>query len=64
MRLHGSKLMFLDIQRDTHRLQVMVELKKLTGGDQLNEDFKSFKKVVRNGDWICEDRPYPASCHV
>lgn len=55
VRLLGSKLMFLDIERDGQRLQAMVELKKLTsGGDTLEDDFKSFKKVVRIGDWVCK----------
>ncbi|KAJ4366401.1 mitochondrial lysine-tRNA synthetase [Neocucurbitaria cava] len=52
VRLLGSKLMFLDIERDTQRLQVMVELKKLTARDRLEENFKSFKKVARIGDWV------------
>jgi lysyl-tRNA synthetase class 2 len=53
VRLLGSKLMFLDIERDTQRLQAMIELKKLSGIDSsLEEGFKSFKKVVRNGDWV------------
>jgi lysyl-tRNA synthetase class 2 len=46
--------MFLDIERDTQRLQVMVELKKLTEQDSLDESFKGFKKVARLGDWICQ----------
>jgi lysyl-tRNA synthetase class 2 len=55
VRLLGSKLMFLDIERDGHRLQAMVELKKLTSGSNtLENDFKGFKKVVRIGDWVCE----------
>lgn len=54
VRLLGSKLMFLDIERDTQRLQTMVELKKLVGIDSgLEDSFKSFKKAIRNGDWIC-----------
>lgn len=53
VRLLGSKLMFLDIERDTQRLQAMVELKKLTPQDGLDENFKSFKKVARIGDWVC-----------
>ncbi|CAO2658082.1 Nn.00g073420.m01.CDS01 [Neocucurbitaria sp. VM-36] len=52
VRLLGSKLMFLDIERDTQRLQVMVELKRLTAQDGLEENFKSFKKVARIGDWV------------
>jgi len=54
VRLLGSKLMFLDIERDTQRLQVMVELKKLTPQDNLEENFKNFKKVARIGDWVCK----------
>jgi lysyl-tRNA synthetase class 2 len=54
VRLLGSKLMFLDIERDTQRLQVMVELKKLSPREGLDESFKDFKKVGRIGDWICE----------
>jgi lysyl-tRNA synthetase class 2 len=46
--------MFLDIERDTQRLQVMVELKKLSPQEGLDESFKDFKKVGRIGDWICE----------
>lgn len=45
--------MFLDIERDTQRVQVMVDLKKLTSVDpSLTNSFKSFKKVVRTGDWV------------
>ncbi|KAJ4375561.1 mitochondrial lysine-tRNA synthetase [Didymella sp. IMI 355093] len=51
VRLSGSKLMFMDIERDTQRLQIMVERKKLTGDDS-EEKFKSLKKVARIGDWI------------
>jgi lysyl-tRNA synthetase class 2 len=54
VRLLGSKLMFLDIERDTQRLQVMVELKKLSTREGLDESFKDFKKVARTGDWICK----------
>ncbi|KAF2787191.1 class II aaRS and biotin synthetase [Melanomma pulvis-pyrius CBS 109.77] len=53
VRLLGSKLMFLDIERDGQRLQAMIEVKKLMPGDTtLEESFKSFKKVIRNGDWV------------
>lgn len=45
--------MFVDIERDMQRLQVMVELKKLTTKDTFDEDFRGFKKVVRIGDWLC-----------
>lgn len=54
MRSLGSKLIFLDIERDTQRLQIMVELKKLTQQDGVDDSYKSFKKVARLGDWICE----------
>jgi lysyl-tRNA synthetase class 2 len=46
--------LFLDIERDTQKLQVMVELKKLTPQDDLTDSYQSFKKVARIGDWICE----------
>ncbi|KAF2128180.1 lysyl-tRNA synthetase [Dothidotthia symphoricarpi CBS 119687] len=52
VRSLGSKLMFLDIERDTQRLQVMVELKKLSAQDGLDEGFKDFKKMIRIGDWV------------
>jgi lysyl-tRNA synthetase class 2 len=48
--------MFLDIERDTQRLQVMVELNKLTSQNDQN-GFKSFKKIARIGDWICKSMP-------
>jgi lysyl-tRNA synthetase class 2 len=32
----------------------MVELKKLTAQDGLEDNFKGFKKTARLGDWICE----------
>lgn len=55
VRLLGSKLMFLDLERDTQRLQAMIELKKLVKLDvRLEDSFKSFEKVVRTGDWVCE----------
>lgn len=44
--------MFLDVERDTQRLQVLSELKKLTQ-NSASEDYDSFRKVVRVGDWIC-----------
>jgi lysyl-tRNA synthetase class 2 len=55
VRLSGSKLMFLDIERDTQRLQIMVERKKLSEDDS-EDKFKSLKKVARVGDWICKSR--------
>ncbi|KAF3002387.1 hypothetical protein E8E13_001953 [Curvularia kusanoi] len=51
VRLAGSKLMFLDIERDTQRLQIMVERKKLSEDDS-EEKFKSLRKVARIGDWV------------
>ncbi|KAJ4330830.1 mitochondrial lysine-tRNA synthetase [Ascochyta clinopodiicola] len=53
VRLLGSKLMFLDIERDNQRLQIMVERKKLDQ-DGSEELFKSLKKVARIGDWVCK----------
>ena len=53
VRSLGSKLMFLDIDRDTEWLQVMVELNKLDVQDKPSESFQNFKKVARIGDWIC-----------
>lgn len=52
VRMLGSKLMFLDIERDMQRLQVMVEMKKLATPEESIEAYKSFKKVARLGDWI------------
>ncbi|KAL6706431.1 mitochondrial lysine-tRNA synthetase [Coniothyrium glycines] len=52
VRVLSSKLMFVDIERDMQRLQVMVELKKLDPGDDLTERFKGFKQIARLGDWI------------
>ncbi|KAH7079924.1 hypothetical protein BKA63DRAFT_230696 [Paraphoma chrysanthemicola] len=52
IRILSSKLLFLDIERDTQRLQVMVELKKLTTPHDLNDRFKNFKKIARIGDWV------------
>ncbi|KAH6643156.1 hypothetical protein C7974DRAFT_329128 [Boeremia exigua] len=51
VRLAGSKLMFLDIERDTQRLQIMVERKKLSEDDS-EEKFKSLRMVARLGDWV------------
>lgn len=52
VRKLSSGLMFLDVERDTQRLQVLSELKKLTQ-NSASEDYDSFRKVVRVGDWIC-----------
>lgn len=52
VRLLGSKLIFIDIERDTRRMQIMVELKKLTPGDGVEALYKSFKKLATKGDWI------------
>jgi lysyl-tRNA synthetase class 2 len=54
VRMLGSKLMFLDIERDSQRLQIMVEVKKLENYDEALEAFKAFKKVVGRGDWVCK----------
>jgi lysyl-tRNA synthetase class 2 len=54
VRILSSKLLFLDIERDTQRLQIMVELKKLTTPHDLDERFKNFKKIARIGDWVCK----------
>jgi lysyl-tRNA synthetase class 2 len=48
--------MFLDIDRDTQRLQIMVDLKKLAAEVGVEDSYKSFKKVARVGDWICRYR--------
>jgi lysyl-tRNA synthetase class 2 len=32
----------------------MVELKKLTTQDGLEDSFRGFKKTARLGDWICK----------
>jgi lysyl-tRNA synthetase class 2 len=32
----------------------MVELKKLTPQDGIEDSYKSFKKTARLGDWICK----------
>ncbi|KAJ4358302.1 mitochondrial lysine-tRNA synthetase [Didymosphaeria variabile] len=52
VRMLGSKLMFLDIERDSQRLQIMIEVKKLDNYDAALETFKAFKKVVSRGDWV------------
>ncbi|KAH4208853.1 hypothetical protein HBI73_070710 [Parastagonospora nodorum] len=52
VRILSSKLVFLDIERDTQRLQIMVELKKLMPQDGTEDSYKSFKKTTRLGDWI------------
>ena len=54
MRMLGSKLMFVDIERDCQRLQIMIEVKKLDNHDDALEAFKAFKKTVARGDWVCK----------
>lgn len=53
VRLLGSKLMFLDIGSVHKRLQAMIEVKKLPG-ENAADQFKSFKKLVREGDFVCK----------
>lgn len=55
--------MFLDIERDTQRLQIMVERKKLSEDDS-DEKFKSLKKVARIGDWICKSLNLLSTCFI
>ncbi|KAF2470962.1 class II aaRS and biotin synthetase [Lindgomyces ingoldianus] len=53
VRLMGSKLIFIDIERSNHKLQIMVERRKLTGaGEDYEVEFKNFKQTIRTGDWI------------
>ncbi|KAL5378165.1 hypothetical protein DPSP01_009276 [Paraphaeosphaeria sporulosa] len=52
VRMLGSKLMFLDIERDSQVLQIMIEVKKLDNYDEAVEAFKAFRKVVGRGDWV------------
>jgi lysyl-tRNA synthetase class 2 len=54
VRQLGSKLLFLDIERDAQRLQVMVDVNKLEPREHLVDDFKSSKKTLRIGDWVCK----------
>lgn len=62
VRQLGSKLMFLDIERDMQRLQIMVDLNKLEPRDHLIDDFKSSKKTLRIGDWVCKWYNFTCSC--
>ncbi|KAF2737141.1 lysyl-tRNA synthetase [Polyplosphaeria fusca] len=53
IRLLGSKLMFIDLEREHQTVQAMVELKKLKGlDDSIVDSFKGFKSIVRKGDYI------------
>ncbi|KAF2112194.1 hypothetical protein BDV96DRAFT_581337 [Lophiotrema nucula] len=53
VRQLGSKLVFVDVERENQRLQAMIELKKLSGNeDEARENYKDFKSIVRVGDWI------------
>lgn len=52
VRLFGSKLMFLDIERDTEQLQVVVETKFLTPRNGLDDSLRALRKVARPGDWV------------
>jgi lysyl-tRNA synthetase class 2 len=61
VRILSAKLLFLDIERDTQRLQVMVELKKLTTPHDLDERFRHFKRIARIGDWVCKCSEYSMS---
>ena len=58
VRMLGSKLMFVDIERGSHRLQIMIEVKKLENYEESLEVFKAFKKTVARGDWVCEWHSY------
>lgn len=54
VRTLGSKLLFVDIERDSHRLQIMIEVKKLENYEDALEPFRNFKRIVGRGDWVCK----------
>ena len=56
--------MFLDIERASQKLQVMIEVKKFENYNEALDGFKAFKKVVGRGDWVCEYcRQCVLGCH-
>ncbi|ORY12403.1 hypothetical protein BCR34DRAFT_482716 [Clohesyomyces aquaticus] len=53
VRLMGSKLMFIDVERNNHKLQVLVKGKDIANASEDGESgYKAFKQVARVGDWI------------
>lgn len=59
IRLVGSKLMFIDIQREHGFVQVKCNFGTLSERGVSLEDWQRFKRTVRRGDWICESHRFP-----
>ncbi|KAF2758558.1 class II aaRS and biotin synthetase [Pseudovirgaria hyperparasitica] len=53
VRRHGSKLAFVTIERKHRSIQATFEFNRLESNGVTLDEFKSFAKVVRIGDWYC-----------
>ncbi|KAM0719966.1 hypothetical protein Q7P37_004101 [Cladosporium fusiforme] len=52
VRLAGNKLAFLDLKDGEHTLQMVIGWKQIEASGGSMDDFKSFTRVVRKGDWF------------
>ncbi|MCJ1469987.1 hypothetical protein MMC07_008632 [Pseudocyphellaria aurata] len=57
-RIAGSKLVFIDIVQNGHRLQAVCELSKLSATTVTREEFDGFRRALKRGD-IISLRGYP-----
>lgn len=53
-RISGSKLVFLDIVQEGHRVQAVCSLAKLEASGVTSDIFRNFYHIFRRGDVICE----------
>lgn len=54
VRISGSKLVFLDVVQDGHRVQAVCNFSKLEAKGVTLETFRKFYHIFRRGDIICE----------
>ena len=64
LRLAGSKLAFVDIERQDGKVQGYCDFKVLADHGVAIEQFKQFKQVARKGDWFCEFCSFSIVFHV
>lgn len=52
MRVLSSKLVFLVLEQDGHHMQIVCSLSRLSDDVASDAEKKSFRTVVRKGDWF------------
>lgn len=61
IRTSGSKLAFIDVAQNAHRVQGLFQFGKLSKNGVTAEEMKEFPSLMRRGDIVCKSG-YPSFC--